>query len=321
MALSKNKLKSNLREELEAKEDGKGKNNRSDDPRYLPYYKMEERETMKVVFVADPRGELYDSYAKHGSNINVQGVKTINCCYTSSGESCPVCQMGWEHYQADGKDSEMAKMLQKREHFITQCIPIETNLDIPDTVDEEGNLTTIVKLMALPFKVKEKIDEAIIGGEVDDPTELVFVIKKNKNKGGYATYENSYFLHKDLEEVVPQEIFEAVDAGLAEPYNLEDELPEPTTSEELQEWLDDALEKIAKANETKNRATNAKRVVENKSSGGDEDSSDEDDGKEEGNDEPEVPVKKQTSPASDSGISDAKPSSKLQEKLAQRRKS
>lgn len=312
MALSKTKLKSDLREKLQEEEESKGKPKGSNDPRYLPFYQMEERETMKIVFVADPNGDLYTSYRKHGGNIKVPGIKPINCCYTSSGESCPVCQLSYQYYQEEGKGSANAQMWRGQNHFITQCIPIESNIEIPETVDDNGDLTNIVKLMALPFKVKEKIDEAIISGEVNDPTEIVFVLKKNKNDGGYATYEHSYFLHKDLEDIVPSEIFEAADQGLVQPYDLQEELPAATTTEEVQEWLDDALEKIANAEKTKNKTKNVKSKVSEKL-GSKQDDDDDD------NDEPKSSGGSGES-QQDKSLSDQPASSRLREKLAQRNK-
>ncbi len=266
MALTKNKLKSNIKQEMEEGE--KGGNKKPDDSRLLPYFDLGERETMKILFLPDPNGELYVSYRKHGANIGHPGVKPINCCWTSSGQSCPICALSYENYK-EGNEEE-AKFWRSKETFLAQCVVIESDIEIPD--NEDGNL---VKLMYLPYKIKEKISEAMLGGEIEDPTETVFVLKKNKNSGGWNTYENSYWLHKDLEDIVPAEFFEAADEGMIEPYDLTKELPEPTTTEQVQEWLEDAQSKIESAKAAKNGASSVRKKVTDSKKNQQEDDDDE----------------------------------------------
>jgi len=248
--LTKTELKTELLKDKLAKEEEKrgGKS----DSRMLPFWNLTPREQIKMVIVPDEKQNLFVKYRTHGGKLS--GVKSINCAYESSGESCPACQLSFQYYNEGDKD-EAAKWRSK-ETFISQCIPIESDIEIPE--NEDGNL---VKLMYLPWAVKEKLTEAIMSGEIDDPSDHVFVLRASKNQGGRNSYENSYFLHKPLEDEVPKEFFEAADAGLIQPYDLEAELPAPTTTHDVQTWLDGALETVENARKAKSSAEDVKSKI------------------------------------------------------------
>lgn len=228
------KLNSNLREKLIKQQEEE--NNRGD-PAFLNYFDLKEGEQMEVLLVADLNGELFAEYSTHSARRN--GVKGINCCYTSSGEPCAPCQHGYEIYQSNPNDDAVKKESsewRKKQHFLGQVIVVKSPIAVPES--EDGNL---VKKFNMPFSIKEMIVDGIINETVPNPTDRILVIKKTKkNNTEWSTYEKSFF--KPMEQsVIPPEFSEAFDAGMIRPYNLKAEIPAPTHEAELVEWLEKAL--------------------------------------------------------------------------------
>lgn len=234
-------IKSNLKKQIE-KEKTSGK-----DTRFLNYYDMKEGEKMTILFLPDANGELWAKFSKHGPNLKLPGVGSVNCAYKSSGEDCPACQKGFaflneSREQNDPKLKEEAKRWFSRDYTIVQCLVLDSPIEVSESPD--GNQ---VKLMYIPFAVENIIKEAVTEGIVpeDELCTTPFVIKKTTNQGGWASYENSYFSRKQITE----EELEVFEEFTIEQYDFNelDVIPDPTTTEEVQEWLEKAEQAVLKA--------------------------------------------------------------------------
>lgn len=226
-----------LRERMAKQEEQKsGGGKKKKDPRFLNYYELPENGTIHVRFLpATPDGDPWVSWKQHGSKL--KGTQAIRCSYESTGDSCPVCQHSWELYEAGDKENN--KLWIGDEKFLAQVIVESSDIEIP--VAEDGNP---IKIMYLPVKIKETIFDAIMNGIVEDPLDRVFVIKKTKNAGGFASYEKSFFKGKDTP--VPEEVLDVIEEGQYEPYDLTQEVPKATTEDDMLEWFEEAKEKLNK---------------------------------------------------------------------------
>lgn len=237
MSLLKNKLKESFKKDLSDESAPKKKGNQ-DDARILNYYDLPVGEKMKILFVPDENGELWKEWEVHGSNMKLRGAGTVRCCYESSGESCPACSISWEYYQAGNKKENQRWIKSKR--TLAQCVVIDSPIELKDNPDEN-----LVYFIYVPQKVKKAIQEAVMEDIVEDPTEHVFVLKKTENEGGYNNYESSHFRPEKFQP--SQDLIDAQEEGLIRPYNFDemeaegDLIPKPTTSKDVQEWVDNVL--------------------------------------------------------------------------------
>ena len=216
MSLKKHKLKKAVLEKtLNKTEQGGGQ--REDNPKILPYYKLEFGEKIEVMFLAYPDGDLFKHFKKHGPNLGVGAVGSVDCIYHSRGDSCPACAKGYS-YVEDGKGTPMSKKWMAKDYYVAQVVVVNAPFDIPDLEDKNE-----VRIFYMPFAVMEKIKESYAEGIVEDPTDHIFYIKKSKNQGGNASYANSYFSPKPAGE----EIFDAFDDAIVELHDLQEEEIEP----------------------------------------------------------------------------------------------
>lgn len=235
----RNKSK-NLKEKIlkhdEEKKSKKGKG----DKRYLNYFDLDFDEKMTIRLLPDggDSGEYWMEYNIHGGGLNLRGLDNIMCSYTSSGEDCPVCTHSYSIFS--GGDKTEAGRWRSNNKFLAQCIVIDSPFEVNDT--EESNP---VKLVNLPYKVYEILREAIIEDQVGEIMDCDFVIKRTKNSGGQAAYDKSFFVKK--EEPLDDDIIDAFDSGELVLFDLAKEIPKATTTEDMDEWLDKAIEMDNKA--------------------------------------------------------------------------
>lgn len=242
MALNlKTKLKNNLKNKLE----NEGGNKK--DTRFLNYYDLKEGEKMKVLILPDTNGELWSKFKLHGPNLKLPKAGKVNCAYTSSGDDCPACKVGFEYLNLEKETGdkayrEEAKRWFGKDYTVMSVLVLEAPFDVDESPD--GNM---VKLMYVPYAIENKIKEAIVEGQIeeDELTSVPFYIKKTKNSGGWAEYVNSYF---DRKPVTDEELsfFEDFKVEQFDYTNL-DVIPAATTTSEVQEWLDKAM-KLDEAN-------------------------------------------------------------------------
>lgn len=249
----KTKVKQNLKKDIENDK----KSNNKNDGRILNYFDLKEGEKMTILFVPDVNGEFWSRFSKHGPQVkiknakgqatSVRGIGSINCSYKSSGEDCPACIKGFDLF-AEAKETnskelkEEGKKWMPRDYTLVSCIVLESPVDI--ATDETKNE---VKLFYLPYAIEETIKESIEEGIIDEDALCTtpFIIKKTEGKGGNASYANSYFGRKQ----VTDEDLEFLEDLVVEQYDYSnlDLIPPPSTSEDVQEWLDKAEETYAKA--------------------------------------------------------------------------
>lgn len=231
----------NLREKyLKLKEEEEEKKKRrggKSDKRFLNYFDLGDDQTMTVRFLPDASGEdIFVSYSEHGKELWDKGVKErISCASTSMGEKCPACSYSYQLYQSGDKDG--AKDWRRKESFLSQVLVIESPIEINQS--EDGN---IVKLFNMPFAIKEIIVESILNQIIDDPTAHDFVIKKTKNKGGFAEYGKSFFKPKTTD--LPANVEAMLDKVTL--FNLSELVPAPASAAQVQEWLSAAQQIVDK---------------------------------------------------------------------------
>lgn len=257
----KTKLKQNLKKDIEREKEGGGGRK---DLRFLNYYDLKFGEKMTVLFVPDVNGSFWRKFSKHGPNLKITGidgkdknvrVDSISCARIGSGEDCAVCQKGFDLFAlaketADKTYKDEGKKWMCRDYTLVSCIVLESPMDI--VTAEDGNQ---VKLMYLPFGIENVIKEAI-SEEIVDEADLCstpFVIKKTKNQGGKASYDNSYFARKQVED----EELDFLSDMVVEQFDYEeiDIVPTNTTAEEMEDWLVIAEEAYEKAQAAVNRSS------------------------------------------------------------------
>lgn len=257
----KTKLKQSMKKEIEREKEG-GKGN---DPRFLNYFDLKFDEKMTVLFVPDVHGTFWRKFKKHGPNLRIMGadkkergirVPHVNCAYHSSNEDCPVCQKGFELFSlaketGDKSYKEEGKRWMARDYTLVSCIVLESPMEI--TATEDGNQ---VKLLYLPYGIENVIKEAINEDLVaeEDLCSTPFVIKKTKNQGGKASYDNSYFQRK----VIDDDALAYLEDMVVEQFDYDelDVVPENTTTEDMEKWLAEAEAAYEKALNAKSRAGN-----------------------------------------------------------------
>jgi len=290
LSLKNLKMKKGLRQQVEESDRSKGK-----DTRFLNYYDLNFNEKMKVLIIPDKNGELWSEFKLHGPNLKNRRVGTINCSYTSNNQECPACQHGFDllNLQKETGNIEYKEEAKKwfgREYTIMSVLVLESPIEVQESPD--GNQ---IKLMYVPFNMRKVIKEAIIEGQVEEDmiTSIPFIIKKTKNQGNQAAYDSSYFAR----ETVTDEELEYFDDLLVEQYDYSDLdiIPDSTTTEEVREWLEKALDIIEEHgydSDTKERDTKEEKPAPRKGRVQEND----DDGPEEGQDEPAEEEKEEEAP-------------------------
>ena len=275
-AKSSEDLKKQFKQEEERKASGGGKK----DLRFVNHWDLEVGEKMTIRLLPDggDSGEWWLEYGTHGSKLENRSVKAIDCCYHSSGEDCPICFHSMDLYK--DKDKDEAARWQRKESYIGQCLVMKSDVEVQET--EDGNP---VKLFRLTYGIIEVIQEAIAEDRIGNILEHDLIIKKSKGKNGYDNYNKSYF----ETEATPRddEVLEAFENGELTLFDLSEELPPKASTEEAEEWLEDALDKERKA---KKRGGKSNR---DDSDDSDDDKSDDKD--DEKSDDDEKPQKKSAS--------------------------
>lgn len=265
------KRATNLREKfMKRDEEEKSKKSGKGDKRFLNYYDLDFGEKMTIRLLPDggDSGEYYLEYATHGPNLKTRGVTGIACSYTSSGEDCSVCAKSFDHH-SDGDKDEAFKW-RRKETFIGQCLVIDSPIEINETEDVNP-----VKLVYLPWGMVDVIKEAITEGQVENPMDVDFIIKKTKNKGNRAEYGKSYFANSV--EPLDDDILDAFDNGEMNLYDLSEELPAATTSEEMEEWLEKTIKIVDKNSKRGNRSGSDNDSDDDSDNDSDNDSADDPD--------------------------------------------
>lgn len=227
MSLSKHSFKKQMLERS-IERDSKGSASK-DKPEVLPYYKLDFNEKMEVAFIPYEDGDLFKHFKRHGGNLGVSGVGSVDCIWHSRGESCPACAKGYT-YVENGKGTPMSKKWMAKDTFVAQVVVLSAPFDIEPL--EDGNE---VRLFYMPFAVKEKIIEAFQEGIIEDPTQHTFVIKKTKSAGGEASYQNSYFIQQPISD----DVIAAFEGAKVEVLDLEalEVAPKYVTAPEIEDWI------------------------------------------------------------------------------------
>jgi len=240
MSLKDRASSAKLREKLLKDDEEKKSKKGGGDKRFLNYFDLKENGKMTIRLLPDAgdTGEYWSEYEIHGGGLKLRGLDNINCSYSSSGEDCPVCQHSWG-YHNDGNKEE-AKRWRSNSKHLAQCIVMDSPIEVNET--DDGNP---IKLINLPYAVYEILKEAVIEQQVDEIMDTDFIIKRTIGSNGYPAYDKSYFARK--EEPLSDEIFEAFDSGELVLFDLFAESPDVTTTEDMDKWLDKAIEVDTKA--------------------------------------------------------------------------
>jgi hypothetical protein len=237
------KLKSNLKKQIE----DEAKSSGGSDTRFLNYWDLKNGEKVKILFVPDTNGELWGKFKKHGPALKVRGVGSVRCSYESSSEDCPACQKGFDFLQlekdtGDKQYREEAKKWFARDYTVMSCVVLDSPFEVAEAPDHNQ-----VKLIYVPYAIEKLIKEAVTEGQLDEDElcRTPFFIKKGENAGGFAEYTSSYFGRKQ----VGDDELEFFEDHKVEQYDYTtlDAIPAPTTTEEVQEWLDKAIAVVERA--------------------------------------------------------------------------
>lgn len=264
MSLLKNKLKlkKTLKVDIEKEEAGKAK-----DTRFVNYSDLKFGEKMEVLIVPDVNGELWHRYSKHGANLGIRGLDTIACAYKSTGDDCPSCikAFGLKDLEKEAKEAgdKTAEELYKKEAQLwfpkDYCIMSVLVLDSPHEIveSEDGNQ---IKLMYVPVNVQKIISNTIKEGILspDEICQYPLVIKKEKNQYGSADYSQSYFARKPVSD---DELSFFDDLKVEQfDYSNIDLTPTPTTTADVEKWLEEAEEKYEEKKARDEKATRGTRT-------------------------------------------------------------
>ena len=225
-----------LREREQKESSGKA-GREARDKEFLPYYNLDFKNanasTMRIRLLPtfDGSMNLWETYHIHKVPKGVTGVKSIHCSYTSSGQSCPICQHGYAAHQRG--DKEEAKRWRKDQRWIGQAVVVQSPIEIP--ASDTGNP---IKKVYLPSGVVEVVKEALLNGQVQNPMACDFVIKQTENKGGFAAYEKSFFDFQTMNSDFPPHVVQQLSVPTAKLHDVRNDVPAATTTAECQEWLD-----------------------------------------------------------------------------------
>lgn len=216
-------------EKLRNKETQKKEKKTPSDARYLNYFDLKENETMTVRLLPDggDSGSFYVEYSTHGGNFKDKEIKTVPCA-NNWGQRCPICAKAYDMYKDGNKESE--KWRKKTTH-LSQCIVLSSPVEVP--VNPNGG---VVKLLNMPYNMKERAVEGILNGTVEDPFDFEngndFIIKLTK-KAGMNQYDKCYWKTKPT--TVPVEFLEML---LETPLmDLSLEIPDDVDMSVLEEWI------------------------------------------------------------------------------------
>lgn len=224
------------------------------DTRMLNFYDLKFGEQMKVVLVPDVNGELFCRFSKHGANLtytdaegkrkNVRGVGTIGTIKDSS--KSPIMQHGYSLLHKAEETGNKAFKDEAKKFFPTNyayvsVVVLESPIEIQQS--EDGN---DLKLFSVPYSIEKMILNVITSGEMeeDDLWTTPLIIKKTKNDGGWASYEDSMFSRKPMSD----DMLDYLEELNVVQYDYEtiDIIPETPTVEEQQDWLDKAIPALKK---------------------------------------------------------------------------
>jgi len=260
----RNKSK-NLKETLiKQAEEQKTKKANKGDKRFLNYFDLKENEKMKIRLLPDggDSGAYWKEYNIH--SIKAKGVDSIRCSYESNGDPCDICDYSYNFHLEGDKDNNGKWRAHSK--FLAQCIVLEAPFEVNGHDDEDENP---VKLFSMPYGVYEYITEQVIEDQVGELMDTDFYIKKVKGSNGYNNYDKSYFAKN--EDPLEDTIIDEFESGELKLYDFAEIVPEETTSEQMSEWLDHAIEVDKKASRT--RTTTSSRQSDDEASVNDSDKS------------------------------------------------
>lgn len=218
---------SKLRDQLKSE----GKKGKKNDLRRLNYWDLGDGEKIVIRFLpATDDNDLWVSYETH--NLDTPGVNAVRCVYEAKGENCPICNHSYGFHKAG--DKEEARRWRSKETYLAQAVVIESDIEVQ--YPEDGNP---IKLVFLPYKVKEHVKESILNGVIDNPSDHDFLLVRKKGKNGQWNYEASMF--RGAPSDIPEKILEEIDEK-GELYDLHEEEPPVSSVDECADWLQKAIE-------------------------------------------------------------------------------
>lgn len=166
-------------------EGGKSSNND-----YYPFWNMDFGQHAVVRFLPDKNEENPYGFVvkKHMHNLEVNGeIKKIPCRKMYGNDTCPICKVSKEYYDADDEDN--GKKYWRKETHLAQVLVISDPLP---TDDDGENAEGKVKYLSIAWELYGVIREKFESGRLKSiPWGFTdgynFIIKKTK-KGKYATY-------------------------------------------------------------------------------------------------------------------------------------
>lgn len=252
---NKFKVKKDIKQQIE-KEDAQSS---SKNPYLIPYFKLEDGQKLKILFVPFADGSLWKKFSLHGPDMKLRGMDAVGCARENNNDDCPICQKGFDLFSTRGADKDSkeykaitaeARRWMPKSYIYMSAIVLESPFEIPESPDSNE-----VKLISVPAAVEEIIRNQIAEGEITNESiiETPFFIKKTVGDNNRANYKTSYFSRNSASDE-ELEYFDDEDLTV-EPIETEDDKYKlsyvDASPEELDEWLEKAEEKDAQQKRTK----------------------------------------------------------------------
>ncbi len=235
--MSRNKLEqlAKLRERFKTK---KGGTSKSGD--VYPHWDIDEDTTATVRILEDKNPDNPNVFyvEKLTHRLSVQGKNQTIACLKMFGEKCPICDLSYKFYKAEGDKSKSGRYYYCNRQYLLKALIIKD----PIKYEEEGQTAVgQVKTLNITSQIMDEIKKAISNTNEETALSAIpwdvdeghnFIIHKVK-KGDYFNYSGSSFSNKIT--AIDDKYMDAVDAGAVDLATL---LPENPGVEKLQALLE-----------------------------------------------------------------------------------
>jgi Pyruvate/2-oxoglutarate dehydrogenase complex, dihydrolipoamide acyltransferase (E2) component, and related enzymes len=236
--MSRNKLEqlAKLRERFKTKKGG-GTSKSGD---VYPHWDIEEDTTATVRILEDKNPDNPNVFyvEKLTHKLSVQDKHQTIACVKMFGEKCPICDLSYKFYKAEGDKSKSGRYYYCNRQYLLKALILKD----PIKYEEEGQTAVgQVKTLNITSQIMDEIKKAISNTNEETALSAIpwdvdeghnFIIHKTK-KGDYFNYSGSSFSGKIT--AIDDKYMDAVEAGSVDLSTL---LPENPGVEKLQALLE-----------------------------------------------------------------------------------
>jgi len=200
-------------------------------------YSQEGVYTLKLLYNPECENNQIKHYMEHGWESTSTGSYLSTVSLQTFGERDPISEAFWRGIKSDDEDiKERYKKLSRRDKNMINVLVVND----PNNQENNGK----IKVLKYSKQIKDVIDAAIMEGG-DDYDEFgpervfgydsgVFLQIKAVKKGPFTSFDKSKFITKSKDFDLDEDEFYALYENL---FNLEEEVPEVKSFDELEEIL------------------------------------------------------------------------------------